>query len=340
MNSEPVFKSVLTPFFQSYMDDFEARGKSNVRLRYVLRSIDKYLCSVSYIHDYITQTAYDGWAASMEGLDMKTIYENKKTAIAFCRYMCELGHDSYIAPMPKWRQPDYIPYIYSEDELTSIFKATDNWRDHQNGKSSTALIMPAFVRLLYSTGMRAGEALDIRNRDVDFNRHVICLCYTKNREDRLAPINPSLEMVLKQYIRYRNQLPIDGIDRPDGYLFVNLRGERCLHSAVLRRYRLMLKSAGVPFSPSENIPRLHDLRHTACVHSLVRMVRNGYDPYVCLPMLCKFMGHHNVDATEYYLRLTKDMYPDLIKMDATVTSMVKDVISRALIIKDNEGQTS
>ena len=216
MNNESVFRSVLTPFFLSYMDDFEARGKSNVRLRYVLRSIDKYLCSVNYDLDYINRDAYDGWSASIEGLDIKTIYENKKTAIGFCRYMCELGHDSYIAPMPKWRQPDYIPFIYSEEELAAIFRATDKWRDHLSVKASTALIMPAFVRLLYSTGMRAGEALDIRNRDVDFERHIICLCYTKNREDRLAPINPSLETVLKQYIRYRNQLPIDGIDRPDG----------------------------------------------------------------------------------------------------------------------------
>ena len=58
---------------------------------------------------------------------------------------------------------------------------------------------------------------------------------------------------------------------------------------------------------------MHDLRHTFAVHSLQNAVKRGIDPYAYLPMLSVYLGHKTVNATERYLRLTAEAYPDFTK---------------------------
>ena len=82
--------------------------------------------------------------------------------------------------------------------------------------------------------------------------------------------------------------------------------------------------------------RLHDLRHTACVHALMKMVRSGKDPYCCLPILSVFMGHKSPSSTEYYLRLTEEMYPEIIKLDLSYTNSIRDIIEKGIYYTDDE----
>lgn len=220
--------------------------------------------------------------------------------------------------------------------MRRIFKAADNWRELHYSYRTCIFSMPALLPLLYSTGMRISEALNIRNRDVDFKRHVIFLAITKNKESRLSPSNESLEKVLRQYILYRNKMPVKNLDSPNAHFFVNLAGEQLKGNLVRKKYHRILELARIPDRPTEHMPRLHDLRHTACTHALIKMIPNGKDPYCCLPILSKFMGHVEVSFCEYYLRLTQNMYPELIKMDTSVTSAVKEIISRTLIFDSDK----
>ena len=65
--------------------------------------------------------------------------------------------------------------------------------------------------------------------------------------------------------------------------------------------------AGIP-----NTARLHDLRHTFAVTSLAHMAESGIDLYASLPILSNYLGHQSLGATNHYVRLTSNMYPDLI----------------------------
>ena len=58
-------------------------------------------------------------------------------------------------------------------------------------------------------------------------------------------------------------------------------------------------------------PRAHDLRHSFCVYSLRNFYLAGIDLYCTLPVLSVYVGHKSIAATQYYLRLTADMYPDI-----------------------------
>ncbi len=75
----------------------------------------------------------------------------------------------------------------------------------------------------------------------------------------------------------------------------------------------MLWKARISHGGKGKGPRLHDFRHAFCVHTLTNQVKGGVDLYVTLPILSVYVGHHSVAATQYYLRLTAEAYPDLIK---------------------------
>ena len=66
----------------------------------------------------------------------------------------------------------------------------------------------------------------------------------------------------------------------------------------------------------------HSLRHTFAVHSLAKMVQEGMDIYCALPLLSVFLGHKTLKGTETYVRLTQDMFPDILLKQTTITRFV------------------
>ncbi len=59
--------------------------------------------------------------------------------------------------------------------------------------------------------------------------------------------------------------------------------------------------------------RFHELRHTFSVHCLKKWILAGKDMNAALPVLSAYLGHKDLSGTQDYLRLTADMYPDIIK---------------------------
>jgi site-specific recombinase XerD len=214
--------------------------------------------------------------------------------------------------------------------MNNIFNAIDRLVMKQHHAKSIMFILPALMRVLYSTGMRIGEALSILNKDVDFERHVIILNNTKNRCQRLAPINESLECVLKQYIIYRNRIPVVNVANPDSHLFVSTTGKPCNRGKVLTYFHRILDACGIPRCCDQRGPRLHDVRHTSCIHSLIKLTMKGGEFYNLLPLLAAFMGHKKVLDTENYLRLTKEAYPEILNINTEVSSEIFSTLTSKL----------
>lgn len=55
---------------------------------------------------------------------------------------------------------------------------------------------------------------------------------------------------------------------------------------------------------------------------MMRQVRNGADIYCTLPILSVFLGHKKLSDTETYVRLTQEMYPDVLKLESSITSFL------------------
>ncbi len=325
------YKSIFAPFFNSYLEEKQMQGFSTKEYSWALHSFDSFLAIKDKSNLHITESDIAEWTSSLLNLRKTTLYRRQCIVSNFCSYMNRLGYECYILGRSKTQAyKNYRPpVVFTHEQIQAIFKACDDIIIKKRYAKSIVIILPSLIRLLYSTGIRIGEALSIRNESVDFLRKTITIEDTKTKRQRLAPINNSLETVLKQYIRHRNKNVGPNADLPNAYLFVSALGKPCSQIAVYNHFCRIVNWCGIKRNPTQIGPSLHSLRHTAAVHSLIKMTREGKDVYATLPQLAVFMGHKSVLGTEYYVRLTHEVYPEVLKMNSSVT----DDIFTSLILK-------
>ena len=222
-------------------------------------------------------------------------------------FLCKMGIPSYITQVPAYRST-FTPHIYSKSEIAAIFNACDDIRGKQAQKS-IIIILPALIRLLYGTGLRIGEALSLKTKDVNLDDRYLVVRDSKNGKERMIPISDSLSEVCKEYVKYRGLLPVN--PSVIEYFFVSLAGRVCKKRVICKWFEEILWKAGIP--RNDQGPRIHDLRHTFSVHSLAMMAESGVDLYCCLPILSAYLGHQSIAATNGYVRLTSEMYPGLLR---------------------------
>ena len=75
----------------------------------------------------------------------------------------------------------------------------------------------------------------------------------------------------------------------------------------------LLYRAGIAHGGKGYGPRVHDYRHTFAVHSLQKSIGKGQDIMTMLPILATYLGHKDLRGTQYYLRLTTDLYPYILE---------------------------
>ena len=94
--------------------------------------------------------------------------------------------------IPKVRD-DYVPYIFSDDELEYIFKSADNViLSDKKSDPYLAIEFPVILRLLYSCGLRIGETVRINLADTDLENGILRLINTKGDKQRLVPMSSGI----------------------------------------------------------------------------------------------------------------------------------------------------
>jgi len=181
--------------------------------------------------------------------------------------------------------------------------------------------MPEIFRLLYGCGLRLGEALNLRVRDVDLNKGVLTVRQGKFRKDRLVPPALSLVNRLRAYAARLGDRP------PDAIFFPSPRDGPISLGAVYSLFRELLIRCAIPHGGRGKGPRVHDLRHGFAVHTLLRWYREGADLNAKLPLLATYLGHQRLLGTQRYLHLTAELFPEVM---ARVDAAFSDVIPRRI----------
>jgi hypothetical protein len=158
---------------------------------------------------------------------------------------------------------------------------------------------------------------------INFHDKYLVLRDTKNNKDRMVPISDSLAIACKEYLMYRNLFPSI---RKENRFFIKPDGSSMNVYNVYKWFRRIIFTANISHGGRGHGPRLHDLRHTFSVHSLAFMSESEMDLYYSLPLLSTYLGHQSLEATDKYVRLTAEMYPDLIKKTSNICSIVFPVI--------------
>lgn len=154
----------------------------------------------------------------------------------------------------------------------------------------------AMLELLYATGMRVTELIDLNVEDINLSAAVV-RCHSRNKE-RVIPIYPAAVKALDDYIRLvRPQMLADPTDPT---LFVNVGGERMSRQGFWKIIKYYQKKANID---KDITP--HTLRHSFAAH----LLENGADIHDIQEML----GHADVSSTQVYSQLVKKQLKDTYK---------------------------
>jgi integrase len=155
-----------------------------------------------------------------------------------------------------------------------------------------AMTTEVVIGLLAVTGMRIGEALALDEADVDWATGVITVGASKFARGRHVPVAPSTLVALEDYRRARPH-------PASGALFVHTRGGRLGYSSFALAFAGVLDACGL--ASGESRPRVHDLRHSFAVATVLGWYRDGADVHALLPRLSTYLGHTGPASTYWYL---------------------------------------
>jgi integrase len=228
------------------------------------------------------------------------------TVRAFAEHLQSRSIPAYVGMSIRQATASYVPYIFTNNELAQLFRAADQC-PRNNGSPLRWLVAPMILRTIYACGLRSSEATALRVRDVDLQYGVLTILNSKFDKDRLIPADMVLLEQLKNYAE--QALLRAGGDTP---FFPNHEGQMYSTASIYNIFRDCLWRAGISHGGKGRGPRLHDLRHTFAVHCLRKWVLAGTDLSVALPYLSAYMGHSGLRYSQLYLRLTAEMYPDIV----------------------------
>jgi integrase len=327
MNKSTI-KGVFYPYIKDFITMKHNLGFAASSMELSLKAFDRFAKSKGIVQISINESLAMEWCVKRAGEANDTWSHRVNFLRQFCIYLLNLGFDVYIpSKTPSKKDENFIPYIYSDEEIQSIFNAADSLRMYDLHMNSLLFIMPALVRLLFATGLRVGEALALKTEDVNLDANFLVIRKSKNGKERIVPFTDSLSKVLAQYKSCREKLPCLKGD----CFFIKPNGEDCQNKngAVDNWWLKILSIAKIPRRGKLDGPRLYDLRHSFCVKSMRKMTEEGKNLYYTLPILSTYIGHTKLSSTDRYVRMTADMYPDLLgKIDSICSYIFPKLKSR------------
>jgi integrase/recombinase XerD len=214
----------------------------------------------------------------------------------FAKHLHTLDPGTQIPPAdavsaPKCRA---APYFYSEAEIVRLMEEAANLVPPFRGITYQTLI-----GLLYVTGMRLGEAIRLQRTEVDWEHGILTIRLSKFGKSRQIPVDSSTLSALQAYDQARDQMC--SWPRATTNLFVSIRGTGLLQPNVDRTFHQVAGKAGLRRRSARCRPRVHDLRHSFAIRTLLGWYRTGHDVQAMLPRLSTYLGHTNPANTYWYL---------------------------------------
>ena len=300
------YKSDMAELLQGYLTEKQMTGFKFEKQGRQLERFDDYYYRNGYRGVKLTKSMTDRFIYGTSYEKSSTHYKKEVLLNSFAEFLIRQGYQMYVpqiksAPV---KRCSHIPYIFSKEQLKRFFSAIDQFPP--NTQTNRNSVDPVLFRLLYGCGLRVSEALNLQLKDIDLKTGTITILHAKNNRDRLVPIAESLIERFRKLL-----LKLHTFSDKSTYFFISPTGGRLDKTTVYRRFRDYLLMAGI--SHTQRGPRVHDLRHVFAVNCLKKWVLSGEELTNLMPYLAAYMGHSDFRGTQYYLRLTADLYPDIIQ---------------------------
>ncbi|MEM4638218.1 MAG: tyrosine-type recombinase/integrase [Candidatus Woesearchaeota archaeon] len=170
--------------------------------------------------------------------------------------------------VPNMKKPKSIPNILSKQEVLSIISSTINLKHR------------LIIEMLYSTGMRLSELINVKWHDIDFKRNLINIKNGKGGKDRIVMLSKKLKKSLFSFTRDR-----------EGYVFISQKGGKYSPATIQKIVQGAAKKAGIKKKVTP-----HTLRHSFATHLLDK----GTD----IRYIKDLLGHSDISTTLIYTKVS------------------------------------
>lgn len=201
---------------------------------------------------------------------VSTSYQNQSINAIKFYYERVLGGQRKFYFIERARKEHTLPTVLSEEEVVRLFRAVDNIK-HKS-----------MLMLAYSSGLRLGEIIRLKLKDIDRERMQIRIEQSKGKKDRYTKLSGRFLPVFDEYLKQYN--PVD-------FVFEGANGGEYSESSLQTVIRVAVKKAGI-----QKRATMHTLRHSFATHCL----ENGVD----LRYIQSMLGHENSKTTEIYTHKT------------------------------------
>jgi integrase/recombinase XerD len=298
-----LFRSPLAFRLQCFLEARKRAGQRGIASQKILIYLDRFLAGELQPGETITREIAERWIKSLEPLSVGTRINRISVLRQFCLYLAHFDprtcsvHRSFL---PRRTRP--IPHIYTRKEVRQIMAAAK--RIGPRGTLRPAVV-GTLVGLLYTTGLRIGEALRLTLADVDLKRRVLLVRETKFKKSRYVPLSTTAVKHLLVYLRQRRKAGMS--TSAHAPLFVNRRDKAYGQVAFTTIFLEIIRTIGLRGPKGQTGPRVHDFRHSFAVNRLLAWYRQGVNLSAKLPLLSTYLGHSTISCTEVYLHATAEL---------------------------------
>jgi integrase len=248
--------------------------------------------------DRVTADLAVEWATRTSRGSGDEVYQARRLDVAriFARHLQALDPATEVPPgdVLSRRQGRIPPYLYSPEEIAVLMNAAGDLAPPLRAATWRTLI-----GLLAVTGMRQGEACRLERDDVDLEAGTLVIRDSKFGKSRLVFLHPTAVAALRAYERARDRMfP----NLAAGAFLVNSRGRPLDGPNLPKTFAALVTAAGIQAPPGQRAPRLHDLRHTFTVATMLDWYRDGGNVQARLPLLSTWLGHVDPKSTYWYLQ--------------------------------------
>jgi site-specific recombinase XerD len=203
---------------------------------------------------------------------------------------------------PRRKTGGRIPYLFNLDTAKRLLAVARSLPERPQARYR-GLVYETVFALLYGLGLRVGEVARLKLADVDLTHDTLFIRDTKFRKNRIVPLGPNLAQRLKRYIEQRHGISPE----PELSLFAYTKRGCMSPVRISETFHSLVPKLELHIPPGVSPPRVHDLRHSFAVATLLRWYREGIDPNCRLMSLSTFLGHVDPDSTAVYLTITEDL---------------------------------
>ncbi len=264
----PEFKTISDQFLRKYT----IAGKSTSCIKNYLMQVSKmvlhYQCSplqlsVDQMEEYLF-----------------FIRQNEKPSMSSFKHLVYglrtlftmFKQEKLLLNLPSISHNKSLPVVFSKQEIIQILKIPKLLKHR------------VLFAIIYDCGLRISEAINLKIRDIDFDRQLVHIRESKHKKDRYVPVSAHTLRGLKKYLSSSN---------PHTWLFNGkVRGQQISREGVRHAFRSVMRKTGI-----QKQACVHTLRHSYATH----LLEMGLD----ILSVKNQLGHAKIDTTMMYLHIAR-----------------------------------